>query len=203
METARSLIGKQLCTCFDEILTAGIITEAEAYRGADDRACHAYQRRTPRTEVMYGPPGHAYVYLCYGLHTLFNIVTSPSGEANAVLIRAIVPTQGVETILERRHKSAFSKDLCRGPGKVTQALGIELKDSGCSLLSSRIWIEDVGIAALEIRACKRIGIDYAGPCRDRLWRFAAEIPHHVLESHSRGLGASALSNSIQEKLERS
>ena len=113
---ARNLLGKKLVTFIDGRYCAGIITETEAYRAPDDKACHAYQnKRTPRTEIMFGAPGYAYVYLCYGIHNLLNVVTGPKESAHAVLIRSIQPTEGIDIMLQRRGLSN-PKNLANGPG---------------------------------------------------------------------------------------
>ena len=173
VEVSRDLLGKVLCTRFDGVLTAGIITETEAYCGRNDKACHANGgTRTARTEVMYGPPGHSYVYLCYGIHHLFNVVTNREGLADAVLIRGIEPVDGVDIMKQRRGFSTVT-GLSDGPGKLTQALGIKTSMTGCSLMEPPVWIEDRGIPASDnvIEATPRIGVDYAGEHALRDWRF--------------------------------
>ncbi len=166
---AKELIGKVLFSCFNRQVTAGIITETEAYRGIDDRACHAFGgRRTPRTEVMYKPGGAAYVYLCYGMHHLLNVVTGPKDVPHAVLIRALRPLKGLELMKERRKGR---EPLASGPGTVTQALGITVKHNGLSLQGSQIWIEDHGLAFKAILSGPRIGVDYAGSDADLPYRF--------------------------------
>jgi DNA-3-methyladenine glycosylase len=153
-------MGKVLFSCIDETVTAGIIVETEAYNGAEDRACHAYRgRKTPRTEVMFEPGGVAYVYLCYGIHSLLNVVTGPKDMPQAVLIRAIKPLEGIEAMTERRKGKM---PLAAGPGTVAQALGITRKHSGISLLENKLWIEDHGLVFDSIQAGPRIGVDYAG-----------------------------------------
>jgi DNA-3-methyladenine glycosylase len=159
-------------------ITAGIITETEAYNGVDDRACHAFGgRRTARTEIMFGDGGHAYVYLCYGIHHLFNIVTSVRNDPKAVLIRAIKPVEGIPAILKRRNAKDLSANLCVGPGKVSQALGIETSLTGISLTSNKIFLRDDGIkiAKSKIIAGPRIGVDYAGEDAKLPYRFRVEI----------------------------
>lgn len=158
---ARDLLGKKLVTHFDGVTTAGIITETEAYEGAGDRASHAYGgKRTPRNEVMYGPPGFAYVYLCYGIHHLFNVVTNIHGVAHAVLVRAIHPVEGMDTMRERRHQTKLTT---AGPGTLSQALGILTKHSGIDLLGDVITIEDtdIRIPKRSIVIGPRIGVDFA------------------------------------------
>ncbi len=168
------LIGKRLCTLFDNRLTSGIITETEAYCGRNDRACHANNGlRTKRTEVMYGKPGHAYIYLCYGIHHLFNVVTNREGLADAVLIRSILPSEGLETIKERRNNRP-DKDLTDGPGKLSQALGLHTSLSGSSLYMPPVWIEGTDVSTPEIKSSQRIGVEYAGEDAKRPWRFFAD-----------------------------
>lgn len=161
---ARQLLGKQLTTRFNDIITAGIIVETEAYAGVTDRASHAFGgRRTPRTEIMYAPGGVAYVYLCYGIHHLFNVVTSMAGVPHAVLIRAIEPVIGIDTMLHRCGKAVLSAKLTAGPGNLSRALGIDRLHTGEHLEGEQIWIEDVGyqLAATEIVSTTRVGVHYA------------------------------------------
>lgn len=173
----RGLLGKALCTRIDGRLTRAIITEIEAYAGITDRASHAYGgRRTPRTEPMYAAGGVAYVYLCYGIHHLFNVVTGPRDDPKAVLVRAGQPLDGVDTMLERRRRTTVDSRLLGGPGSLAQALGIHTSHSGIRLTGRRIWIEDVGIVVADdlITAGPRIGIDYAREDRDRPYRFVVD-----------------------------
>ncbi|MCK7529085.1 MAG: DNA-3-methyladenine glycosylase [Ignavibacteriales bacterium] len=131
---ARELLGKQLYSQVDGIITGGIITETEAYAGVEDKASHAWNgRRTERTEVMYCAGGVAYVYLCYGVHSLFNVVTNRKDTPHAILVRGIQPQEGIETILKRLGKAKYSAGLTNGPGKVTKALGIHYSQSGSDL----------------------------------------------------------------------
>ncbi len=176
VQIAKDLLGMVLVTAFDGQLTAGRITETEAYRAPDDRASHAWNnRRTARTEVMFGEGGSAYIYLCYGLHQMFNVVTGPQDTAHAVLIRAIEPLEGLETMLKRRKYQALKPSLTTGPGAVGQALGLHTRWSGQSLLlpDSPIWIEKRGepLAEADVQSGKRIGVAYAGECAEWPWRF--------------------------------
>ncbi len=163
---ARFLLGKVIHTHFDGEHTAGIITETEAYLGVNDRASHAWgHRRTRRTETMYGHGGIAYVYLCYGIHHLFNLVTSVEGDPQAVLIRAIQPLLGIDVMLTRRGKLKTEKNWVNGPGSLTQALGITVKANGSALdATSTIQLMDHGIVFSEeaIQTSTRIGVGYAG-----------------------------------------
>jgi DNA-3-methyladenine glycosylase len=165
VHVAKNLLGKKLSTNFNNELTSGIIAETEAYAGIIDKASHAFGgRNTSRTKVMYQAGGVAYVYLCYGIHHLFNVITNIEGVPHGVLIRAIEPVEGIEIMLERRNKSRLDYTLGAGPGSVSQALGIHTSHSGLSLWNdSQIWIEDIGITIpqKEIIASPRVGIAYA------------------------------------------
>lgn len=173
----RSLIGKVLVSHMEGIKTSGIIVEAEAYRGPDDKACHAFaNRRTPRTEVMYNTGGVAYIYICYGIHHLFNVVTGPEDHAHAVLIRALEPLEGIETMMERRQMfKPGDPRLTRGPGALSVALGLTSSFSGHSLIDpqSLIYIEDRNIQFPEERIASgiRIGVESAGESAKWPWRF--------------------------------
>jgi len=173
---AKTLLGKVLLTHIDGHLTGGPIIETEAYWGVEDRACHAYGgRRTKRTEVMFRKGGIAYVFLIYGLHSCFNIVTHCEGHPHAVLIRAIKPTIGIETMLQRRNKIKLDKTLTSGPGSTAQALKITTALTGIPLDRPPIWLEDRGIQVKKFEATPRIGVDYAGEDARLPWRFVAEI----------------------------
>lgn len=164
VKIARGLLGKVLCSFDGEHLTSGIISETEAYNGIQDRACHAYNgRRTKRTETMYLPGGVAYIYLCYGIHHLFNIVTGEKDNPQAVLIRSIEPVDGIEYMVERRHKKSNDPKLTAGPGALTAALGITTADDGVALQSKRIWLAESSLtfSDAEIVTTSRIGVDYA------------------------------------------
>jgi DNA-3-methyladenine glycosylase len=172
-EVSRKLLGATLCSTAGNHYTAGMITETEAYCGRNDKACHANNgKRTSRTEVMFGEPGHAYIYLCYGIHHLLNVVTNLSGRADAVLIRAIRPTAGIDIMMKRRNQEK-RKDLTNGPGKLTQALGITTSLNSHNLCKPPIWIEPPvqEVHSENIKKSPRIGVDYAGDDANRLWRF--------------------------------
>jgi DNA-3-methyladenine glycosylase len=182
---AKDLIGKKLVTLMDNVQTAGLITETEAYNGIVDRASHAYGgKRSQRTEIMYGPPGVAYVYLCYGIHSLFNVVTNNKDIPHAVLIRAIFPLEGLEHIKERRKVKLPEKKICGGPGTVSQGLGIHFSHSGIELTGNKIWIEDLGIKVKpsELIVRPRVGVDYAGEDALLPYRFIlkSEITDKIL-----------------------
>ncbi len=171
---AKELLGKVLVTKFDGICTSGIITETEAYAGETDRASHAFGgRRTQRTEIMYARGGTAYVYLCYGMHSLFNVVTNCKDIPHAVLIRAIRPVEGIDTMLMRTGKNAVGSTFSNGPGKVSKALGLHFSHSGIDLTGNEIWIEDrkIHVASKDIVAGPRIGVDYAGEDAELPYRF--------------------------------
>jgi DNA-3-methyladenine glycosylase len=164
LSITRNLLGKYLFTRIDGILTGGYIVEAEAYNGVLDKASHAHGGRlTPRTQTMYKRGGIAYVYLCYGIHEMFNVVTSSEGEPHAVLIRAIEPTDGVEEMLLRRNMQIVNPKITSGPGSVAKALGISRKVNTFDLQEDVIWIEDRGLtfADEDIVAGPRVGVDYA------------------------------------------
>jgi DNA-3-methyladenine glycosylase len=174
---SRELLGKVLCTNFHGKLTSGIIVETEAYAGVTDKASHAYGgRRTKRTETMYASGGIAYVYLCYGIHHLFNIVTNKENIPHAVLIRAIQPLNGIDIILQRRNKKKVDQSLTAGPGSLTRALGITVEDSGTLLIDNLIWLEDqnIQIKNQDILASPRVGVQYAGKDASNPWRFQIE-----------------------------
>lgn len=176
VDASRKLLGKVICTNIHSGFTAGIITETEAYCGRNDKACHANNGlRTARTEVMYGEPGHAYIYLCYGIHHLLNVVTNQEGLADAVLIRGVRPLEGVDIMIERRNITNH-KNLANGPGKLTQALGITTGLNAVNLSKPPLWIEDRGIEfqEKEIKITPRIGVDYAEEDALKPWRFVIE-----------------------------
>ena len=174
MQAARGLLGKLLVTHIDNVRTAGMIVETEAYCGRNDTASHANNgRRTARTEVAYQAGGVAYVYLCYGIHHLFNVVVNRKGKADVVLIRAIEPVEGMEIMSARRNMSLMKKQLTAGPGALTQALGIKTTMSGTSLSGDEIWIEEGREVALhDIRIGTRVGVDYAEEDALKPWRFS-------------------------------
>lgn len=176
VEVARHLLGKYLVTDFGGQYCSGVITEVEAYRAPNDKACHAYNnRRTKRTEIMFWPGGVAYVYLCYGIHHLFNVITGDVDMAHAVLIRAVEAQEGLDIMEDRRGVSAQKPQLSAGPGVMSKAMGITTAWTGQSLVEadSPIWIEDRGQVVKEesIGESTRIGVDYAEECALWPWRF--------------------------------
>jgi DNA-3-methyladenine glycosylase len=163
LKVARELLGKVLVTNWDDEYTSGRIVETEAYAGELDKASHASKGRTKRTEVMFGEGGRAYVYLCYGIHQMFNIVTGSKNVPHAILIRALEPVEGMEIMLERTGKKKVDETLTRGPGNVGKALGFHTSQCGLSLQSDEVYIIDDGYrpAAGMIVTSPRIGVDYA------------------------------------------
>lgn len=171
---AQDLLGKVLFTKINNQITAGIIVETEAYFGIKDKASHAYGgRRTNRTETMYSKGGVAYVYLCYGMHNLFNVVSSVKDEPHAILIRAIEPLIGVEIIEHRRNMSRSKSAISAGPGSAAKALGIDRSFNAKDLTGDEIWIEDhqINYKKSEIIASPRVGIAYAQEHALLQWRF--------------------------------
>jgi DNA-3-methyladenine glycosylase len=174
VEIARDLIGKVIYTQIDNQLTAGIITETEAYAGVHDKASHAYNnRRTNRTEVMYREGGVSYIYLCYGVHYLFNFVTNHKDIPHAVLLRGIVPYTGLDIMKNRTGKTSTGKGLTDGPGKVTKALGLHIKHNGLDLSGNTVWVTNEGIKTnvAGIKVSPRIGVQYAGEDAKLPYRF--------------------------------
>ena len=173
LEVAPDLLGLLLVHKAGSETTAGIITETEAYAGPEDRACHAYNmRKTRRNQVMYGPPGTAYVYLVYGLHHCFNVVVFREGIPHAVLVRSIEPVLGEEVMLKHRNGKL---PLALGPGRLCQAMGIGKQHNGANLLAGNLYIAEppksYKTRKFKIVKTPRIGIDYAGDARDYPWRF--------------------------------
>lgn len=186
---SRELLGKVLVTSFNnpqtgkQEITSGIIIETEAYRAPEDKASHAYNyRRTTRTETMFAAGGVAYVYLCYGIHSLFNVVTGPKDIPHAVLIRAIHPVEGIEHMLKRRKQISLKANLTAGPGVVCAALGINTAHDKAELTGSNIWIEDHGydIPNKDIISTPRIGIAYAEEYAALPWRFVLKTTNNML-----------------------
>ncbi len=186
---AQALLGKLLVRRLDGQLLAGRITETEAYIGRCDKACHAYHyRRTPRTETLFRAPGHAYIYLIYGMYHCLNFVTEPEGEPAAVLLRAVEPVAGLETIRRLRYGDKpltpyRIRNFLNGPGKVCQGFGLTRAQNGLDLTGDELFLcdgpEDLGLpcpAPRRERICRgpRIGVDYAQEARDFPWRFWLE-----------------------------
>lgn len=178
LQIAEELIGKKIISRVNGKVVEAIIVETEAYNGVHDKACHAYGgKRTPRNEVMYQQGGVAYIYLCYGVHHLFNFVTSVEGDPKAVLLRGVFPVSGIETVLKRRNKSKMSFKIGIGPGAAAQTLGFRTFMSGKSLLDPT-WIQvqesEFHYADLPIARLPRIGVDYAGADAQLPYRFVWE-----------------------------
>jgi DNA-3-methyladenine glycosylase len=174
VQIAKELLGKILVTQIDGIRTSGRIVETEAYNGVVDRASHAFGgRRTNRTEYIYGGPGTVYVYIVYGLHYLFNVVTNKKDTPHAILIRALEPLEGVDYMLKRVGKPKADYTLTKGPGNLARALGISKMHTGGSLFSEEIFIEDDGLRYKkdQIVVTHRIGVDYAGTDAQLPYRF--------------------------------
>jgi DNA-3-methyladenine glycosylase len=174
LQIARDLLGKILVTKFNGHLTSGRIVECEAYNGVTDRASHAYGgRRTKRNEVMYAEAGTAYVYLCYGIHHLFNVVTNEKNIPHAILIRAVEPLQGMDMMQKRRKKKQLDHTITKGPGSLSRALGITVADNGMSLCSTELYIADDGFVPdkKSIGSSARIGVEYSGEAAQYPYRF--------------------------------
>ena len=184
---AEELLGKILVTKFGGVVTSGRIVETEAYNGVIDKASHAFGgRRTARTSVMYNSGGIAYVYLCYGIHHLFNVVTNVKDIPHAVLIRGIEPLEGKEHMVERMKKESFDHSVGRGPGNVSKALGIHTTHTGISLHADELFIADDGYTYDEAVIVKsaRIGVDYAGDDALLNYRFYVKGNPFVSKSSS-------------------
>ena len=179
IQTAKMLIGKYLIRIFNGKRLVGIILETEAYDGEHDQACHARTGRTQRNAAMYGPPGHAYIYFTYGMHWMLNCVTGSEGYPAAVLIRTILPIEGLDVIAKRR-KGIPKKHWCDGPAKLTKALAIDgiLNNANLCSNDSGLFIErGIIIKDQWIKRTPRIGINFASePWRSKLWRFIAVLP---------------------------
>lgn len=184
---AKDLLGKILFTEVNGEITAGTIVETEAYFGVVDKASHAYGgRRTDRTETLYSQGGVSYVYLCYGIHHLFNVVTSVEGEPHAVLIRAVEPLIGQEIMEIRRKMPSTKAAISSGPGSAAKALGIDRNFNKKDLTENEIWIEDHGIRYTpdEIIAGPRIGVAYAQEDALLPWRFYVKGNQYVSKPRS-------------------
>lgn len=171
---ARELLGKVLVSRFEGVLTAGRIVETEAYIGLTDRASHSFGgKRTERNEHMYAAPGTAYVYICYGMHHLFNVVTNKKDIPDAVLIRALEPIEGIDMMLHRTGKPKLDRTLTKGPGNAAKAMGIFKQHSGISLRSSDLYIADDGFVIADelVGVSKRIGVESAGKAALYPYRF--------------------------------
>jgi DNA-3-methyladenine glycosylase len=174
LQVAKELLGKILVTKWNGIVTSGRIVECEAYNGVIDRASHAFGgRRTARNEVMYNEAGTAYVYLCYGIHHLFNVVTNEKEIPHAILIRALEPIEGIPQMLKRRSKKQFDHTITKGPGSLSVALGITVANNGISLQGKQLFIADDGFIPEKkmIGKSPRIGVEYSGEAAVYPYRF--------------------------------
>ena len=180
---ARDLLGKRLVRQEGNQRLSGVIIETEAYRGQEDLACHARAGRTPRTEIMFGPPARAYIYFIYGMHWLLNFVTENDGFPGAVLIRAIIPEEGLEIISQRRNGQP-SKEWTNGPAKICQAMGIDSQLNGINICAreAQVFVEnDIGIQSEMIQAGPRIGLNSVPePWRSKPWRFKLRAQHPLV-----------------------
>jgi len=170
VDVAKQLLGKYLVRKHPEGDAVGRIVETEAYVGPQDLACHASRGRTARTEVMFGPAGHAYVYFIYGFYHMLNLVTERKDHPAAVLIRAVEPIADID-LMKRRREMNRLRDLASGPGKLCQAFAIDRSLNGADLCGGVLYVEDRGEPAPKFSATPRIGVDYAGKWKDKRYRF--------------------------------
>lgn len=188
LEVARDLIGKVLVRRLDRKNLSGKIVETEAYAGPHDLACHASKGHTGRTAVMFGPPGHAYVYMIYGFYFCLNVVTEPVGYPAAVLIRAVEPLESMDVMQRLRDYPQKETNIASGPGKLCMAMSIDKALNGADLLGRTLWLEDRGLAPGTIQSGPRVGVDYAGEYKDKPWRFFEEGNPHVSRVRFRPAG---------------
>lgn len=181
IDVAKQLLGKYLVRKHPEGETIGRIVETEAYVGPHDLACHASKGRTARTEVMFGPAGHAYVYFIYGFYNMLNLVTEVKDYPAAVLIRAVEPVTGVE-LMKARRKSNMLRSLASGPGKLCQAFAVDRTLNGTNLGGTILYVEDRGEPTPKFRATTRIGVDYAGKWKDKPYRYLVRGSEFVSKS---------------------
>jgi DNA-3-methyladenine glycosylase len=179
LDVSSDLLGKVLVRKFQNRILSGKIVETEAYVGPHDLACHASKGHTPRTSVMFGPPGYAYVYMIYGFYFCLNVVTEPIGFPAAVLIRAVEPIENVELMKQLRNNPDRETNITSGPGKLCMAMSIDKQLNGEDLLGTTIWIEDRNLDPGPIRTTPRVGVDYAGEYKDKPWRFLVDGNPHV------------------------
>lgn len=171
ISVAKELLGKVLVHQTKEGKISGKIVETEAYMGEKDLASHTSKGKTKRTQIMYGPPGFAYIYFTYGMHWMLNVVTEKEGKPQAVLIRAVEPLDGIDLMLKNRNKQKLSTDLTSGPAKLTKAFAIDGKLNGINLTKPPLYIVNQNIKIKEIKTSKRVGVDYAKHYKDKPWRF--------------------------------
>lgn len=176
---ARDLIGKQLVHNSPEGMTKGIIVEVEAYMGSHDAASHTYRSRyTERTAIQYGKGGYLYTYTIYGLHTCMNIVVNEEGCPETVFVRALQPTSGTDLMRRRRQREAI-RDLCNGPGKVCQAMGINRNHYGMDVCGDTLFVESVAGIEPVVAATERINIPHAGEAVHYPWRFVSSNSRYI------------------------
>ncbi|MBM7571190.1 DNA-3-methyladenine glycosylase [Aquibacillus albus] len=179
LQLAKALLGCILIKRTEEGTAAGIITETEGYIGPNDRAAHSYRnRRTKRTEIMYGEAGHAYIYTMH-THNLFNVVSGERDKPEAVLVRGLEPFYNKTLMTKRRPKAHSDIQLCNGPGKLTKALGITLADYGHLLTEEPLWLAYGNDSSFQVASGPRIGIDNAGEAKDYPWRFWIEGNRYI------------------------
>ena len=176
LKISKKLLGMSIYTRIDGAITGGIITETEGYAGGSDKACHAYgYKLTKRTQTMFKEGGIAYIYLCYGIHHLLNIVTNTEGEPDAVLIRSFEPHTGIDTMMQRRKMTQLKRNISAGPGNVSSALGLTRKYDGEPVTGPVIWLENDEKSMTprknDIAESARIGVDYAEEYAKKPWRF--------------------------------
>jgi len=179
LDVASDLLGKVLVRKIDKKILSGKIVETEAHVGTHHLACHASKGHTPRTSVMFGPPGYAYVYMIYGFYFCLNVVTEPLGYPAAVLIRAIEPLENVDLMRQLRNNPDHETNIASGPGKLCMAMSIDKGLNGADLLGTTIWIEDRKLDPGPMRTSPRVGVDYAGEYKDKPWRFFVDGSPHV------------------------
>jgi len=178
LQVAQDLIGKVLVRDFDGRRLSGMIVETEAYVGPQDLACHASKGHTPRTSVMFGSAGYAYVYMIYGFYFCLNIVTERKGYPAAVLIRGVEPLENLDFMRQLRNNPERDTSIASGPGKLCMAMSIDRRLNGEDLLGQTLWIEDRKLDSGPILTSPRVGVDYAGEYKDKPWRFyLANNPH--------------------------
>jgi len=179
LDVASDLLGKVLVRKLGQRSLVGKIVETEAYVGPHDLACHASKGNTPRTSIMFGAPGYAYVYMIYGFYFCLNVVTEPLGYPAAVLIRGVEPIENVDLMRELRNNPQRETNIASGPGKLCMAMSIDKQLNGADLLGTTIWIEDRKLDPGPIRTSPRVGVDYAGEYKDKPWRFFVDGSPHV------------------------
>ena len=179
LEVASDLLGKVLVRTRNKRKLAGKIVETEAYVGPHDLACHASKGHTPRTSIMFGPAGYAYVYMIYGFYFCLNVVTEPEGYPAAVLIRAVEPIESVDMMLRLRNNPQCETNIASGPGKLCMAMSIDKRLNGEDLFGKTLWIEDRKLSVGRMCTSPRVGVDYAGEDKDKPWRFYVDGNPHV------------------------